>query len=298
LSSFVATTTLVPEQDVTIRHEMTRKNATSVAGIALALLMLAACGTSAPAPTPVPLSGTYTASGGGGALPAVQALTARFKELHPDIDWVVSESGSSAAVKLVTSNTVDVGFVSRALTDAEQQTVTQIPIGFTGTAVIVNAANPLTNLTREQLRQIYSGEVKSWADLGWTEPTIRPYIREKSAATRQTFETFLFAGSPPTYGKNVVEQIESEAMFVAINSFRGSIGIASTGSRTLSDSRVKAVSIDGVAGTQENIASGSYKIVRPLALVYSKAAEMKPAIRTFLEFVKSAEGQRIAAAAF
>jgi len=289
----------VPEQDVIIRRGTARQNATSVAAIGLALLMLAACGTPVPAaPTAEPLSGTFTASGGGGALPAVQALTARFKELHPNVTWIVSESGSNSAIKLVLSSTVDVGFISRALTDAEKQQVTGIPIGFNGTAVVVNAANPVTNLSKEQLRQIYAGEVTSWLDLGGTEPTIRAYIREPNAATRQTFEAFVFGGSVATYGKNVIQQTEVEAMLTAINSFRGAVGIASTGSRTASDARVKMIKIDGVAATQENIASGAYKIVRPLAVIYSNTAELKPTIRAFFEFVKSAEGQRIAAAAF
>src|SRR2546425_4042257 len=112
-----------------IRRGMPRQNATRVAGIAVALLMLAACGAPVPAaPTAEPLTGTYTASGGGGALPAVQALTVRFRELHPETNWIVSESGSNAAIKLVLSATIDVGFVSRALTDVEKQSVTGIAI--------------------------------------------------------------------------------------------------------------------------------------------------------------------------
>jgi len=282
-----------------IRRGLPRQNATSVAAIGLVLLMLAACGAPVPAaPTAEPLSGSFTASGGGGALPAVQALTARFKELHPNVNWIVSESGSNSAIKLVLSSTVDVGFVSRALTDAEKQQVTGIPIGFSGTAVVVNATNPVTNLSKEQLRQIYAGEVTSWLDLGGTEPTIRAFIREPNAATRQTFEAFIFGGSVPAYGKNVIQQTEVEAMLTAVNSFRGAVGIASTGSRTAGDIRVKTIKIDGVGATQENIASGAYKIVRPLALIYSNTAELKPVIRAFFEFVKSAEGQRIAAAAF
>jgi phosphate transport system substrate-binding protein len=276
---------------------MPRQLATPVAALALVLL-LTSCGTMAASPTPEPLSGTYTASGGGGALPAVQALTARFRELHPKTDWIVSESGSNSAIKLVLSNTIDVGFVSRALTDAEKQKVTGIPIGFSGTAVVVNSSNPVRNLTREQLRAIYAGEVVSWLEVGGTEPTIRAYIREPNAATRQTFEGFVFGAAVPTYGKNVIQQTEVEAMLTAVGSFRGAIGIASTGSRTASDKRVKMLSIDGITATQETIASGDYKIVRPLAVIYSNTGELKPAIRAFFEFVKSAEGQRIAAAAF
>jgi phosphate transport system substrate-binding protein len=219
-------------------------------------------------------------------------------ELNPRVTLVVSESGSNSAIKLVQSNTIDIGFVSRALTDDEKRQVTGIPIGFSGTAVVVNAANPVTNLTREQLRQIYTGEVASWQDFGGYDQPIRAYIREPNAATRQTFEAFVFGGAVPTFGKNVIQQTEVEAMLTAVNSFKGAIGIASTGSRTNADTRVKTLKIEGVAATQENIASGAYKIVRPLALIYANAAELKPAVRAFFEFAKSPEGQRIAAAAF
>ena len=261
--------------------------------------MIVSCGAAVPAaPTAEPLTGTYTASGGGGALPAVQALTARFTELHPKVDWIVAESGSNSAIKLVVANAIDVGFVSRNLTDAEKQQVTGIPIGFSGTAVVVNAANTVTDLSKEQLRRIYAGEVTNWSELGGGDQMIRPYIREPNAATRQTFEAFVFGGAVATYGKTVIQQTEVEAMLTAVNSFRGSIGIASTGSRTASDKRVKMVSIDGILPTQETIASGDYKIVRPLAVIYSNTAELKPAVRAFFEFVRSAEGQRIAAAAF
>jgi phosphate transport system substrate-binding protein len=282
---------------MSIRDGMARRLATAVAALAV-VLVLASCGGVPASPTPEPLSGTYTASGGGGALPAVQALTARFKELHPKTDWIVSESGSNSAIKLVLSNTIDVGLVSRALTEAEKQNVTGIPIGFSGTAVIVNSANPVMNLTREQLRAIYAGEVASWLELGGTEPTIRAYVREPNAATRQAFEGFIFGAAQPTYGKNVIQQTEVEAMFTAVGSFRGAIGIASTGSRTASDKRVKILNVDGITPTQETIARGDYKIVRPLAVIYSNIGELKPAVRAFFEFVKSAEGQRIAAAAF
>src|SRR5438552_3984449 len=273
--------------------------ANAVAGIALAVPFLVSCGAAVlAAPTPEPLSGTYTASGGGGALPAVQALTARFTELHPQVNWIVAESGSNSAIKLVVSNAIDVGFVSRNLTAAEKNQVTGIPIGFSGTAVVVNAANPVTNLSKDQLRRIYAGEVTSWLELGGTLPTIRPYIREPTAPTRQTFENFICDGAVPAYGKNVIQQTEVEAMLTAVDSFDGAIGIASTGSRTASDKRVKVISIDHILPTQETIASNEYKIVRPLAVIYSNTAEIKPAVRAFFEFVKSAEGQRIAATAY
>src|SRR2546429_1217497 len=113
-----------------IGQARSRHGAILIAGSVLALV-LGACGAAAPvAPTAEPLTGTYTASGGGGALPAVQALTPRFRELHPNFDCIVAESGSNSDIKLVLANPIDVGFVSRKLTDAEKQQVTGIPIGF------------------------------------------------------------------------------------------------------------------------------------------------------------------------
>src|SRR5438270_11112787 len=189
---------LVPGQGVLNQDGTPGGRANAVAGIALAVTFLASCGAAVPAaPTAEPLTGTYTASGGGGALPAVQALTARFTELNPGVHWIVAESGSNSAIKLVLANAIDVGFVSRNLTDAEKQQVTGIPIGFSGTAVVVNAANPVADLSREQLRQIYSGELTSWTTLGGTEPTIRAYIREPNAATRQNFESFVWERNVP-----------------------------------------------------------------------------------------------------
>src|SRR5438874_3830922 len=189
---------LVPGQGVLNRDVIPGGRANAIAGIALAVTFLVSCGAAVPAaPTAKPLTGTYTASGGGDALPAVQALTARFTELHPKVDWIVAESGSNSAIKLVVANAIDVGFVSRNLTDAEKQQLTGIPIGFSGTAVVVNAANPVTNLSKEQLRRIYTGEITSWLDLGGGDQMIRPYIREPNAATRQTFEAFVFDGASP-----------------------------------------------------------------------------------------------------
>src|SRR5437899_10539385 len=113
---------------------------------------------------------------------------------------------------------------------------------------------------------------------------IWPYILKPTAATRQTIEFFVFGGAVPTNAKSVIQQTEVEAMLTAVNSFRGAIGIASTGSRTAGDKRVKMISIDGILPTQETIASNDYNIVRPVALIYSNAAELKPAVPAVLDF--------------
>src|SRR5438132_10930086 len=98
--------------------------------------LIAACGVPAPAaPSVDPLHGQYSATGGGGALPAVQALTARFKELHPGVAWIVTETGSDAAISLTTSGNVDAGLLSRHLKASDKTHVHPPSIGFRGTGV-------------------------------------------------------------------------------------------------------------------------------------------------------------------
>jgi phosphate transport system substrate-binding protein len=262
-------------------------------------LLITACGVPVPAaPSLDPLAGQYTASGGGGALPAVQALTDRFKELHPGVIWRVGETGSDAAVKLVVTGDIDVGFISRDLKDADKTKVGALSIGFSGTAVVVNAANSVANLTRDQVRRIYTGEVTNWSQIGGANDPVRAFIREAGAATRTSFESYIFGTDKPTYGKTVTEIVEVESTLSAIASFKGAIGIATFGSRTAQDTRLRMIAIDGIAPSLENLSDGTYKIVRPLFLVFpADTSRLKPAVREFLDFAKSPEGQRVAASA-
>jgi len=269
----------------------------SRAAALLAAALVVACGGKPAAPTADPLAGVYTSSGGGGAIAAVKALTTRFSELHPGVTWQVEETGSDAGINLAAAGQIDFGFVSRALTADELKKLNTVNIGLAGTGVIVNAANPTKNLTKEQVRKVFAGEIKNWSELGWNNEEIKVFIRESNAATRTNFESYFFGGKA-TYAKDTTEVFELEQTLKAVGSFRASIGMATTSSRTLSDPTVHALSIDGVTPTTENLLSGAYKIGRPLLIVYPiDESKLKPATRAFLEFVQSPEGQRIAASA-
>lgn len=257
----------------------------------------AACGAKAPAPTADPLAGTYTASGGGGALAAVHALTKRFSELHPGVIWQIDETGSDAGINLAAAGQIDFGFVSRGLTADESLKLKTLNIGLSGTGVIVNAANPVKNVTKEQVRRIFSGDIASWSELGWENVEIKVFIREANAATRTSFETYFFGGKA-TYTNTASEVFELDQTLKAVGSFRASIGMATSSSRTANDPNVRLLSIDGIYPSGENLVNGTYRIGRPLMLVYPPdEAKLKPGIRAFLEFVRSPEGQRVAASA-
>jgi phosphate transport system substrate-binding protein len=266
--------------------------------VALAVL-LAACGGTAKPPTPTadPLAGRYSASGGGGALAAVTALTKRFAELHRGVTWQVEEVGSDAGVNLVTSGAIDLGFTSRALTADEATKLKSIGIGLAGTCVIVNAANPIKDLTRDQVKRIFAGDITNWKQVGGEDLAVKVFVRESNAATRSSFEQYFFGGKA-TYATDSTEVYELEQTLKSVGSFKASIGMATANRRAGTEPTVKLLSIDGVAPTPENLVNGSYKIGRPLLLVFpTDESKLRSGIKAFLDFVRSPEGQQIAASA-
>ena len=265
--------------------------------ILIALTLLAACGGSSKpsAPTADPLAGRYTATGGGGALAAVSALTKRFAERHPGVVWQIDETGSDAGVNLAANSSVDFGFTSRALTQDESTKVKSVGIGLVGTCVIVNASNPIKGLTKEQVRQIFAGEITNWMNVGGEDLEIKVFVREANAATRSSFESYFFGGKA-TYAKTASEVFELEQTLRAVGSFKASVGMATASNRAATDPTVKLLPIDGVAPTPENLVNGTYKIGRPLLIVVpADESKVRPGIKAFLEWVRSSEGQSVAA---
>ena len=277
---------------------MARLNGRLVTLVCVTALLAASCGGAGPStPTADPLAGIYTSSGGGGAIAAVQALTKRFSELHPGVTFQVEETGSDAGVNLAAAGQIDCGFISRELKPDETTKVKAVSIGLVGTGVIVHSSNPVKNLSKEQVRKVFAGEIRNWSELGGSNDDIKVFIREANAATRTNFEAYFFGGKA-TYVKDATEVTELEQTIKSVGSFRAAVGMATTSSRVLTEPSVRALSIDNVAPTIESILNGTYKIGRPLLIVYAAdESKVKPGVKAFLEFVRSPEGQKIAASA-
>ena len=265
--------------------------------LALVIVLVAgACGgVGRPAPTDA-LVGTYSASGGGGALAQIQALAKRFSELHPRVRWDIENVGSDAATPLVTTKQVDLGFMSREPTADERAQVQFLSLGITGTALAVNSMNPVTNLTSEQVRAIYTGQIKDWSAVGGKPGPIKVLIREVNAATRQNFEEVIFKGQKPAYVVGIIEAGNGDEMVKDLSGLSGGIGVVTVKDVRTLDPRIKFLSLDGVAATKENVDNGTFPIRRPLFLVFPKdVSTMRPAMAAFIDFVKSDEGQKVLA---
>jgi phosphate transport system substrate-binding protein len=267
--------------------------------LSAALLILGACGGGTgsglltPATTKDPLAGDYTASGGNGAKPQITALITRFTQLHPGVNVKLTDIDTETSIVNVSTGDVDFGYIGRDLRSTEAK-ITLTPIGYTGSAMAVNAANPVTNLTKDQIAKMYTAQIKDWSDVGSDAGPVKAFVREAASSTRSTIEAYLFGASVPKYPTGVAEVFEATDTVKALGAFRGAIGTVTLSAKNQKDTTIKLIGMDGVQPTLGNLNSGAWKIAKPSYLT-TKAdpAKVKPAIKALVLFATSPEGQKI-----
>ena len=261
---------------------------------ALVAVALAAC-TAAPTPTATPdrTAGSFTAAGGSAALSITKALTVAYTKAHPATTFDLQTVSSEESVVNVANGDADLGFISRDLKNEEAGKVQLLRVGIAGTAVAVNAANAVTGLTKQQVRDIFSGKILDWKDAGGTPGDIKVFVREATSSTRQTFETYFFDGKP-TYSSNVTEVVESGDTIKAIGSFKGAIGMVTLSQSTLGDKTLKLTAIDAIPASIDSLQTDKWPIRRPTYLIFTPdQSKLKPGVRAFLDWVKGPDGQKV-----
>jgi len=218
--------------------------------------------------------------------PYAEVLEEAYALLYPENIVDVQGGGSSAGITAAENGTADIGMSSRHLKDAEQGLWT-IEIAKDGLAIIVHPRNPVHNLTLEQIRGIYSAQITNWKQLGGDDAKIHIITREAGSGTRSAFTDFVM-GKDARITQKAIVQDSNGAVRLLVSSDKYAIGFISLG---LVDSTVKAIELDGVAATRENVMNGSYTLLRPFLFVCKEAPTGK--VKDFIDFVMSEEGQRI-----
>jgi phosphate transport system substrate-binding protein len=264
-----------------------------------ALLVLGACGggTGTVLPTPAktkdPLAGDYVASGANGANPQMTALITAFTALHPGVNFKLNDIDTETSIVNVSTGDVDFGYIGRDLRTTEPK-ITLTPIGVTGSAMAVNAANPITNLTVDQVAKMYGGQIKDWTDVGSTAGPVKTFRREAASSTRTAVEALVWGTATPVYSADVQEIFESADTIKAIGAFKGSLGTVTLSAKNLKDTTMKLIGMDGVQPTLVNLNNGTWKISKVSYISTNPdPAKVKPAIKALLDFIKSAAGQKI-----
>ncbi|MGN0631618.1 MAG: phosphate ABC transporter substrate-binding protein [Ruminococcus sp.] len=191
-------------------------------------------------------------------------------------------TGSGSGIKAVSSGTCDIGLSSRNLKPEEEaEGLTATILAYDGIAVIVNPNNPVSDMNTETIAKIYTGEITNWSEVGGDDSEIVLIGREAGSGTRDGFESITGTEEKCKYRQ---ELTSTGDVITTVSQNEGAIGYASLAS--VKDN-VKAVTVGGVAPTEESIKDGSYVIQRPFVLVTKNDAKLSDSAQKFFDYVTS-----------
>ena len=220
----------------------------------------------------------------------VSALAEGDMNANPDVTVTVEFTGSGAGIEAVLNGSADIGNSSRNLTDREKDGgAVENVVAIEGIAVCVDSLNTVTGLTRQQLADIYTGEVNNWSEFGGGDVPIVVVGREAGSGTRSAFEEILGINDQCTYA-NVLDS--NGAVMAKVASTPGAIGYISLGT---ADERVIVLKLDGVAPTAETVKDGSYVLSSPLVMATKgEISDQNEMIQSWFAYVSGKEGRKIA----
>lgn len=263
-------------------------------GILAAVLLMCGLGTAFAASPSAPLDafkgqkGVVDIAGGTAHISVMKEAARQIMAVSSDIRITVAGGGSGVGVQKVGEGIVQIGNTGRALKPAEVEKygLVTFPFAIDGVAVAVNPANRVAELTREQIKDIFSGKIENWKEVGGVDAPISVYVREDGSGTRETFEDRAVDKDAPSIKANVISS--NGAMKTAISQDPNAIGYVGIGHL---DDSIKGICIDGVAPSQENAASGKYKVTRLLYM--NTKGEPQGIVKAFVDYIFTPAGQKI-----
>ena len=270
--------------------DATANTASSAEASTVAESTVAASSEAAPVETTADLSGSISMVGSTSMEKLANALSEAFMEEYPDVTVTAEFVGSGAGIEAVTNGTADIGNSSRSLKDEEKAAgVVENIVAIDGIAVCVDPANEVADLTKEQLTNIYNGTVTNWKEVGGADEPIIVIGREAGSGTRGAFEELVDLKDACKYAN---ELDSTGAVIAKVASTPGAIGYASLDAL---DDSVKALSLEGVEATAENIKAGNYFLSRPFVMATKgEVSEQNDLVQAWFDFVLGDEGQQIA----
>ena len=277
--------------------KLTRRSFLTVCGAVAAAAALTACGGSASsaaasstsaaagstASSTAALSGNVATGGSTSMKNVIAALTEGFAEVEPGVTVSYDPTGSGAGITGATDKTLDIGLSSRALKDDEKADVEGTTIALDGIAIIVNNASKVEDLTVDQLKQMFTGEITNWSEVGGDDGEIVLIGREAGSGTRDGFESIVDVKDSCKYAQ---ELTATGAVISAVEANPLAIGYASLSA--VGDT-VKMVTVGGVECSEETVKDGSYEVQRPFVFVTNKSVTLSEQAQAFFDFATSAD---------
>ena len=264
--------------------------------LALSMAALTGCGSKTDAPaadstdsttgteTSAALSGSVSTNGSTSMEKVIGILSEQFMADNSGVSVTYDPTGSGAGIEAASNGSADIGLSSRALKDEETAGgLTGTTVALDGIAVIVNAGSKVEDLSVEQIAQIFTGEITDWSEVGGEAGTISCIGREAGSGTRDGFESITNTRDACKLDQ---ELTSTGGVIEAVAGNPNSIGYASLSAVEGKDT-IKALTVGGVACTEETVLDGSYAIQRPFVLVTRTGEALSPAAQAFFDFATS-----------
>ena len=268
---------------------------------ALALSILTACGSKNDnsadtntdgSNTETTLSGTVSTDGSTSMEKVINSLGESFMAMNKDVKFTYNPTGSGSGIQAVSEGRCDIGLSSRALKDDEKASgLVETVVALDGIAIVVNPENPVSDLDIATIAKIYTGEITNWKDVGGNDAEIVLIGREAGSGTRDGFESITDTKDACQYRQ---ELTSTGDVINTVSQNPDAIGYASLAS--LKDS-VKALTVGGVAPTEETVKDGSYVVQRPFMLVTKEGTALSETAQKFFDYATSADAADIIAKA-
>lgn len=230
------------------------------------------------------LSGSVSTNGSTSMEKVIGILSEQFMAENPGVSVTYDPTGSGTGIEAASNGSADIGLSSRALKDEEASAGLEgTTVALDGIAIIVNAENPVEDMSVEQIAQLFTGAA-DWSLVGG-EGEVACIGREAGSGTRDGFESI--TGTEDTCVLSQ-ELTSTGAVIEAVKSNPAAIGYASL-SAVEGQEGIKMVTVDGVACSEETVQDGTYKIQRPFVMVTNSANELSEPAQAFMDFALSDE---------
>ena len=249
---------------------------TTVLVIALAALTLVGCAKKDTSPV--------TTDGSTSMEKVINSLGESFMLANKDVKFTYNPTGSGSGIQAVSEGRCDIGLSSRALKDDEKASgLTETILALDGIAIVVNPENPVSDLDVDTIAKIYTGEITNWKDVGGNDAEIVLIGREAGSGTRDGFESITGTKDSCAYRQ---ELTSTGDVINTVSKNPNAIGYASLSAVGES---VKALTVGGVAATENTVRDGSYVVQRPFVIVTKMGSELSPAAQAFFDYATSGE---------
>ena len=227
--------------------------------------------------------------------PIAKAFAEYFMAANPDVNITVSESGSGNGAKSLVNGTCDVAAMSRPMKDTEFkaaadkgiQPVAHV-VALDGLPILVHPSNPVQDLTVEQVRRIFLGEIRNWNEVGGPDSMIVTISRDTNSGTYETFAKLVM--NKQKIHENCEYVGSNGAIRQRVQSTPSAVGYAGLG---FVDKTVKALKVNGIYPSQETVQTGEYPVARPLFMYTDKYPKLGSNLYRFMTIHLTEDGQEM-----